>query len=76
MNESISSYLLPRLVGSGVAKELVFTGRVVKAKDAPAGLFNYVVPQEEVLDKGMLACRYVALSGLLWETLSLCVCFE
>ena len=64
MNESISSYLLPRLVGSGVAKELVFTGRVVKAKDAPAGLFNYVVPQEEVLDKGMLVCRYVVLSGL------------
>jgi hypothetical protein len=28
VNESLSSYLLPRAVGSAVAKELVFTGRV------------------------------------------------
>lgn len=27
-NESLSSYLLPRAIGSAAAKELVFTGRV------------------------------------------------
>jgi enoyl-CoA hydratase/carnithine racemase len=60
LNESCSSWLLPRLVGAGIAKELVFTGRVMKAKDAPAGLFNHVVPKDQVLPKALEIAREIA----------------
>ena len=42
---------LARLVGSGLAKELIFTGRVVEAREAlRMGLLNRVVPDEVVMD--------------------------
>ena len=41
---------LPRLIGAGLAKEMIFTGRQVKAEEAKAlGLVNKVVPAEELL---------------------------
>ena len=41
------TYFLPRLVGPGVAAELVFTARMVEAEEArELGLFNRVVPHE------------------------------
>ena len=49
---------LPRLVGAGIAKELIYTGRQVKAEEAKAiGLVNKVVPAASLLDeaKAMLA---------------------
>lgn len=49
---------LPRLVGTGIAKELIYTGRQVKADEAKAiGLVNKVVPAEALLDeaKAMLS---------------------
>lgn len=42
---------LQRCVGHKMAMELVLTGRVFRAKDAPPGLFNYVVPQSQVMPK-------------------------
>merc|ERR1711971_147439 len=37
--------------------ELVLTGRIFKGRDAPAGLFNYVVPSKEVLPKALELAR-------------------
>jgi len=45
--ETISSWTLPKLIGLGNAQELVLTGRVFSASQAPQGLFNYVVPTAE-----------------------------
>ena len=43
-----TSYLLPRLVGENVAKELVFTGELVEADRAlDLGLVNHVYPADE-----------------------------
>jgi enoyl-CoA hydratase/carnithine racemase len=47
--ESISSLTLPRIVGLGKAQELVLTGRVFNARDAPTGLFNYIEPTPEAV---------------------------
>ena len=43
-----TSYLLPRLVGENVAKELVYTGEILDAeRAADLGILNHVYPDEE-----------------------------
>jgi enoyl-CoA hydratase/carnithine racemase len=51
---------LPRLIGPARAKDLVFTGRMVKAAEARAmGLVDQVVPDESVYDAALdLVRRY------------------
>ena len=51
--ECLSSTMLERCVGHKKAMELVLTGRVFRAKEAPAGLFNYVLPAEQVMSKAI-----------------------
>jgi enoyl-CoA hydratase/carnithine racemase len=79
--EACSSWFLPRIVGISKAAELVHTGRVFLAREeAASGLFNYVLPREEVLPKAMAIAQEivdhtsavsVALSkALLWHGLA------
>jgi len=59
--EACSSYFLPKLVGPGKASELLFTGRVFIAKDeAESGLFNYVVPRDQVMSKAQAIAREIS----------------
>lgn len=45
---------LPRLIGKGRAKELIFTARRIDAKEArDFGLVEYVTPPESLLDKAL-----------------------
>ncbi len=57
---------LPRLVGLGRAKELIFTGRIVDAQEAAQiGLVNHVVPDEAVLDRAWALAESIARQGAL-----------
>jgi enoyl-CoA hydratase/carnithine racemase len=52
---------LPRLVGPARAKEMIFTGRHVKAQEALAvGLVDAVVPAAELLERAVEAARRYA----------------
>ena len=65
---------MSRLVGTGIAKELIYTARNVKAEEAKSiGLVNKVVPAESMLDeakammqtilsKAPLAVRYAKIA--------------
>jgi enoyl-CoA hydratase len=74
---------LPRIVGRGLALEMILSGNPVDARRAhEIGLVNKVVPPEElipasrallgsILDKGPLAIRYALESTMRGETLSM-----
>jgi enoyl-CoA hydratase/carnithine racemase len=59
--EACSSWFLPRIMGVSKAAELLYTGRVFQAnEEATSGLFNYVLPREEVLPKAMAIAGEIA----------------
>jgi enoyl-CoA hydratase/carnithine racemase len=58
------TYLLPRLVGTARACELVFSGRVIDALEAErVGIVNRVVPQEALLLTAQTLAREIAAAG-------------
>lgn len=51
---------LPRLIGTGMAKEMIFTGRSVNADEAAKiGLVNKVVAQEKLMDTALEMMRLI-----------------
>jgi len=51
---------LPRLVGEGRAKELIFTGEVISAEEAyRIGLVNHIYPAETLLDEAKKLARKI-----------------
>jgi enoyl-CoA hydratase len=55
---------LPRRIGIGRGKELLFTGRIIKADEALAwGLVNHVVPAAQLMDKALELARLIAANG-------------
>jgi len=56
-----STWTLPNQVGWPIAKELLFTGRVVEAEEAyRIGLLNHLVPVKELRSKTMEIARAIA----------------
>jgi enoyl-CoA hydratase len=56
--------LLPRIVGTPLAKELIFTGRRMKADEArTAGLVNHLVPAGQARAKALELAATVARNG-------------
>lgn len=55
------TYLLPRLVGMGLAREMYFTAEIIDAAKAlETGLVNRVVPHEELMTRGLEFCAKLA----------------
>ena len=66
---------LARLVGMGMAKQLIYTGKPIKADEAlRIGLVNAVAPQAELMDKAMeLANQIAANAPLAVKAAKLCI---
>lgn len=66
---------LARLVGQGMAKQLIYTGKPIRADEAlRIGLVNAVVPQAELMDRAMeLANQIAANAPLAVSAAKLCI---
>jgi enoyl-CoA hydratase len=55
---------LPRLIGANMAKELIFTGKMIGAEEAlQLGLANKVVPAETLMDAVLKTAGVIASKG-------------
>jgi len=55
---------LPRLIGTNMAKEMIFTGKMISAGEAlQIGLANKVVPQEQLMEEVMKIAGEIAAKG-------------
>ncbi|MGH7308219.1 MAG: enoyl-CoA hydratase-related protein [Candidatus Rokuibacteriota bacterium] len=58
------SQLLPRILGAPLAKELIFTGRRMKAEEAKAaGLVNHLVPKGQARTRALELAATIAANG-------------
>jgi enoyl-CoA hydratase len=56
---------LPRIIGAARARELIFSGRVISAKDAyEYGFVNKVVPPGDLMNEVMNVAKEIAANGL------------
>lgn len=59
--DACASWFLPRIVGISKAAELIYTGRVFRAaEEKGSGLFNGVVPRDEVLSRARGIAKEIA----------------
>lgn len=66
-----TSYLLPKIVGAGVARELMLTGRIIDAAEAyRIALVHEVVNANELLDACLRMARVIAANNPygVWQT--------
>jgi enoyl-CoA hydratase/carnithine racemase len=66
-----TSYLLPRIVGAGAARELMLTGRLIDAAEAHRiGLVIDVVPADDLLEAALRIARSIAANNEfgVWQT--------
>jgi enoyl-CoA hydratase/carnithine racemase len=66
-----TSYLLPRIVGVGAARELMLTGRVIETEEAARlGLVTEVVEEDRLLDAALAKAREIAENNPfgVWQT--------
>jgi len=55
---------LPRLIGSNMAKEMIFTGKMISAEEAlQLGLANKVIPQDKLMEEVMKTAGAIAAKG-------------
>jgi len=55
---------LPRLIGTAMAKELIFTGKMISAEEAlQIGLVNKVVSQDKLMEEVMKTASIIATKG-------------
>lgn len=66
-----TSYLLPKIVGAGVARELMLTGRIIDAAEAyRIKLVHEVVPPDDVMPAALKLARSIADNNAygVWQT--------
>ncbi|MGY4711088.1 enoyl-CoA hydratase/isomerase family protein [Mycolicibacterium sp. CBM1] len=66
-----TSYLLPKIVGAGAARELMLTGRIIDAAEAyRIGLVHEVVPDDQLADAALVMARNIAANNAfgVWQT--------
>lgn len=66
-----TSYLLPKIVGAGVARELMLTGRIIDAQESMRiGLVHEVVPTDGLTDAALRVARQIAANSPygVWQT--------
>jgi len=55
---------LPRLVGRNMAKEMIFTGKMISADEAKSiGMVNKVCPREKLMDETITTAKTIASKG-------------
>ena len=66
-----TSYLLPKIVGAGAAREMMLTGRIIDAAEAyRIGLVHEVVSEDDLANAALAMARSIAANNAfgVWQT--------